>query len=194
MGSMAENPESVFHEKPVDEEVGDMQQRRSVAERAKSMSYSEFLIHVREGNIDKVSFTRQNGSITVWTKPECPGRGARRYTLGNGCDPNLYAYLSAHGVTVEVHEQFGKLTPLTDALLRVGIPILMAAGIVGAAMALTATFKDEDMIFGGARMEKVGAKKLGTTFEDVAGIDSVKEEVMEVVHFLRNKVRTCSHL
>ena len=41
-------------------------------------------------------------------------------------------------------------------------------------------------LFGGAKMELVSKKNAQTTFDDIAGIDVVKGEIMELVAFLRN--------
>lgn len=44
-------------------------------------------------------------------------------------------------------------------------------------------------LFGGARMDLISKKNSATTFADIAGIDVVKGEIMELVAFLRNPDR-----
>ena len=44
-------------------------------------------------------------------------------------------------------------------------------------------------LFGGARLELIDKKNMQTTFADVAGIDEVKAEIMELVTFLRDPER-----
>lgn len=41
-------------------------------------------------------------------------------------------------------------------------------------------------LFGGARLERITGKDANITFADIAGIDQVKAEIVELVQFLRN--------
>ncbi|CAD7697731.1 unnamed protein product [Ostreobium quekettii] len=47
----------------------------------------------------------------------------------------------------------------------------------------------QDQIFGGANLDMMEAKKMQLTFKDIAGIDEVKEEIKEIVSFLKNPAR-----
>ena len=44
-------------------------------------------------------------------------------------------------------------------------------------------------LFGGARMERLGAGETRVTFNDIAGIDQVKAEIQELVSFLKDPRR-----
>ena len=44
-------------------------------------------------------------------------------------------------------------------------------------------------MFGGARLDLIDTKKMRTTFADIAGIEQVKAELMELVTFLRDPER-----
>ncbi len=44
-------------------------------------------------------------------------------------------------------------------------------------------------LFGGARLDLIDTKKMRTTFADIAGIEQVKAELMELVTFLRDPER-----
>ena len=44
-------------------------------------------------------------------------------------------------------------------------------------------------LFGGARLEKITGKDANITFDDIAGIDQVKSEIVELVQFLKNPKR-----
>ena len=45
------------------------------------------------------------------------------------------------------------------------------------------------MRFGGAQIKKVDANKDRVTFKDVAGIEDAKEEVTEIVEFLKHPAK-----
>ena len=44
-------------------------------------------------------------------------------------------------------------------------------------------------LFGGARLERITGKDANITFNDIAGIDQVKSEIVELVQFLKNPKR-----
>ena len=46
-----------------------------------------------------------------------------------------------------------------------------------------------DRLFGGARLEMITSKDSRITFADIAGIDQVKAEIVELVQFLKNPKR-----
>lgn len=48
---------------------------------------------------------------------------------------------------------------------------------------------DTCRLFGGARLEKVTAKDATVTFADIAGVDQVKAEIIELVQFLKSPQR-----
>jgi hypothetical protein len=104
-------------------------------------------------------------------------------------DDNLFGKLQANGVTVTANAP-SQGTPLWEQLLLWFGPALLLGGLLawwmrsGGASALGG--------LGGMGMGKSKARRYDpssakrTTFADVAGIDDVKNEVMEIVDFLRD--------
>jgi cell division protease FtsH len=147
--------------------------------RNQAIAYSRFLEEVREGEIDKVFI--QDRSITGVRKN---GESFQTY---NPDDPGLMGDLLNSGVTVTARPP-AKPNVLLQALLS-GFPLLLLIGIylyvlrrgVGGAMGGSGVLG-----FGRSRARKLQADEVKVTFADVAGVEEAKEEVAELVEFLRN--------
>lgn len=155
-------------------------------DKLRQMSYTQFLLLVREGHVESVRFTGNMKNVDVTTKASAP-LGRRTERVGLIYDPHLYDYLCSHGVTV--------LTPTPDKLVGVQMGIVRAfAPFVFALFIIKASFslgrkRQPDRLFGGARMQQINSNDIPITFNDIAGIDEVKAEIMEIVTFLREQER-----
>lgn len=147
------------------------------------MTYSEFWILVREHRIDKAKYTSDRRSLIVTTKPSAPG-GERTCKVGIPFDPELFDHLTLNGVSVEIPD----FNPVEDMLLSVFqfiFPIAAGMFLIQASVSWAKQKKNTD-VFGEANLEFISPKRLGINFNDVAGIDSVKAEILELVNFLKN--------
>jgi cell division protease FtsH len=98
---------------------------------------------------------------------------------------NLEALLEEHHVQVLAQEQMPN--PLLQILLSFGPTILLIGGfILLSRAAARATGGAGIMGFGKSGAKLVDAERPQTTFADVAGIDDAKQELVEVVDFLRD--------
>jgi hypothetical protein len=156
-------------------------------ERLHQISYTQFLILLREGHIEKVRYKDNMKAIVVTTKPSCPGRGQQTHEVGLIYDPDLYNSLCAHGVCIEYGSE-GKMAGIQAGILRMFGPVLITVLVVAWSLTLGRSPDSDDPLFGGARMELIRSGEVQTTFDDVAGIDDIKEQVMEVVSFLQDQV------
>jgi cell division protease FtsH len=121
--------------------------------------------------------------VSVTTKASAPG-GARTERVGLPYDPDLFDHLVDHGVFVETPDP-NPAMPVLHSIARLVFPIFFSFLLVKVTFRIGRK-KTRDKIFGGTRMELVRAKDATITFKDVAGIEQVKAEVMEVVQFLRS--------
>lgn len=131
-------------------------------------------------------------AMVVTTAPTAPGRGRETHDVGLIYDPELYDALCAHGVAVEFGSG-GKMAGVQAGLLRMFGPVFITLAVVAWSLTLGRSPDADDPLFGGARMELIKSGDVSTTFDDVAGIDDIKEEIMEVVSFLREQVRVSVH-
>lgn len=151
------------------------------------LSINQLAEQIQQGNITRV--VEEENKITVYLKD-----GITEKTVVKETETTLVNQLLALGVTPD------KLTPASGIKIEVKAPSAMA-GILNAAfyilpfLLLAGAFffifrqaqgsNNAAMSFGKSRARMFTGDHPTTTFADVAGIDESKEELREVVEFLR---------
>ena len=145
---------------------------------AKKVTYTEFLVLVKNNEVSKIDINNISNSISGQMKDgtEFVTTGAAALSdademllKDNGVD---YNYSSPRG------NFFTNLIPiLLPFLLIMGFFIWMQRRAMGQAGSI--------MSIGRSRAKSYNADKPSTTFADVAGYEGVKQEIKEVVDFLR---------
>lgn len=145
-----------------------------------SVPYSQFRFWVEEGMIQECTIGSE------WIRGKVVDGGEERgFTTGKVEDPGLVALLEENQVRYSRQVENTWFTTLMSwilpALIFVGIWMFMARRIGGGSGGLMSIGKSKAKVY----MEK----GTGITFEDVAGVDEAKEELREVVDFLRTPAR-----
>jgi cell division protease FtsH len=152
---------------------------------ADSLTYSEFLTDVRNGQVSEVHIqSNQSGNNISGRTVD----GGEFKTFGPP-DPKLVDDLIENKVEITA-EPPAERSVLVDLILGVA-PILLLIGVwvyfmrqmQGGGAGRGA------MSFGKSRAKLQGEDQVQVTFADVAGVEEAKEEVSELVEFLRNPAK-----
>jgi len=101
----------------------------------------------------------------------------------SGGYPEMYTELQQHGV--EYQTENTQNTLVFGMILQVALPILLLVGIVIFMMRQMQAGGNKAMSFGKSRARLLSMQQKKITFKDVAGVDEAKEELKEIIEFLR---------
>ncbi len=143
---------------------------------SQAIKYSEFIAAIEDGNVSQVTLDGENVRFR--------GADGKEYVTVKPQDAELTNRLIEADipVTAEPQEQSGFQTFLISLLpfiLLIGVWIYFMNRMQGGG-------KGGAMGFGKSKAKMLTEKHGRVTFDDVAGIDEAKEELEEIVEFLRN--------
>ena len=142
------------------------------------LEYSAFIQKVKQNEVERV--TIQGREISGKFK------SSESFTTFSPGDPGLIGDLLDHGVAIEAKPQEEQSLLLTifinwfPLLLLVGVWVFFMRQMQGGVGGRGA------MSFGKSKARMLTEEQNKTTFEDVAGVEEAKEEVGELVEFLRD--------
>ena len=143
---------------------------------ARDIPYSQFLAEVDAGRVDTVTILEGevNGTYT---------NGVRFQTYAPN-DPNLIDRLETKDVTINVKPE-PKGSPILSALVS-WFPMLLLIGVWIFFMRQMQGGSGKAMGFGKSKAKLLSETSGRVMFEDVAGVDEAKEDLEEIVEFLRD--------
>ena len=143
--------------------------------RDRSVSFSEFMAWVDSGQVTQVTIT--GNEISGTTKSNETFR-----TYAPGQYEGLANKLIERGVTVTAKEE---TTSPWASLLYSWAPILLMIGFWIFLMRQMQSGGNKALSFGKSKAKLSSSSPKKVTFRDVAGVDEAKEELQEIIEFLK---------
>jgi len=142
-------------------------------------TYSQFITKVTAGDVSEVSITGDTNSYTITGNL----KDGTTFITTTFPDMNLANILATNNVKITYAEEPAPAWWLT--LLSTLLPMLLIMGLIIFMMQQGQGSGGKVMQFGKSRAKLANDDRKKVTFDDVAGVDEVKEELEEVVEFLK---------
>ena len=154
---------------------------RSTRTVPRSVDFSEFLTLVEQGQVvGKVVFNEDNSTITGERKDGQPFRT----TYSKEATLQIQALLRQKGIPFAV-EAPARNSPWPN-LLSSFLPLLLIIGLWFLMIRQAQSGSNQALSFGKSRARLHHESKPKVTFDDVAGVEEAKEELQEIIEFLKH--------
>ena len=153
----------------------------------KEMSISELLQAAEDGKINEI-IVRGNDLIAT-PKEDSDLSGytitSRKDGAGTLQEQGFDELVKEHKVSIKVEEQVDYLGIIIDVAIIV-VPVIIVVVFISRMMSQAQNMNNQSMGFGKAKARLYGNEKKKVLFSDVAGNEAAKQDLSEIVDFLKN--------
>jgi cell division protease FtsH len=149
----------------------------SAGPKEKEPNFSQFLSDVDQGNVKDVTITGME------VRGHYRNDNSPFHTTAPVNYPDIYKMLKDKGVTMNIRDMSSGSWPLQ--LLGTWAPLILLAALWFFMIRQMQTGGNKALSFGKSRARLLSMQQKKVTFKDVAGVDEAKEELKEIIEFLR---------
>ncbi len=160
---------------------------RTSTPRTEEASYNTLVTEINAGNIKSVSVSADGTTLRATRKSD-----GSVISLNKEANTDTLQLLNDYGVTQEALKSFDYrvegvpfLMQISGALIYL-LPVLLIGAFFLFTMRRAQSGADQAFSFGRSRARRITSETPVVTFQDVAGCDESKQELVEVVEFLKN--------
>lgn len=153
----------------------------------KEMSISELLQATEDGKINEIIIRGNDLIATPKEDSDLSGYTitSRKDGAGTLQEQGFDELAKEHKVSIKVEEQVDYLGIIIDVAIIV-VPVIIVVVFISRMMSQAQNMNNQSMGFGKAKARLYGNEKKKVLFSDVAGNEAAKQDLSEIVDFLKN--------
>jgi len=150
----------------------------------KEIGFSQFVQLVKEGKVEDVTFKADNLIVGSFKEPGPDGKKRHFESIGDTSNSKVFEILQENGI-IPNYERAEK-TPIWQQVLISWFPMLLLFLFFFLFIRQMQVGGGKAMSFGKSRARLLNENSIQVTFKDVAGVEEAKEELEEIIEFLKD--------